>query len=158
MSCRLVVRRVKRLQPLAGDGTEQGELFSAYRHHASITNSTLGSVEADERHRDHAVIEQVISELKDGPLAHLPSGQYAANAAWVAHAVIAFDIARAAAVATNQHRARWATLRTRIINVPARIASTGRRMMLQLPTHWPWASNWQSLWSTAMGPPPAIAT
>lgn len=158
VTCRLVVRRVKRLQPRAGDGTEQGELFATYRHHAFITNSTLGLVEADQRHRDHAVIEQVIAELKDGPLAHLPSGKYAANAAWVAHAVIAFNIARAAAVATDQHRARWATLRTRIINVPARIASTGRRLILHLPTYWPWASNWESLWSTATGPPPAVAT
>jgi hypothetical protein len=157
VSCRLVVRRVKRLQPLAGDGTKQGELFTTYRHHAFITSSRLGLVEADERHRDHAVIEQVIAELKDGPLAHLPSGKYAANAAWVAHAVIAFNIARAAAVATDQHRARWATLRTRIINVPARIASTSRRLIVHLPMHWPWAGNWQSLWSTAIGPP-AIAT
>ena len=62
--CHLVVRRVKRLQPLAGDGTEQGELFATYRHHAFITNSTLGLVEADERHRGHAVIEQVIAELQ----------------------------------------------------------------------------------------------
>ena len=155
---RLVVRRVKRLQPLASDGSEQGELFATYRHHAFITNSTLGLVEADQRHRDHALIEQVIAELKDGPLAHLPSGKYAANAAWVAHAVIAFNIARAAAVAADQHRARWATLRTRIINVPARIASTGRRMVLHLPTHWPWANSWESLWSTATGPPAIVAT
>lgn len=158
VACRLVVRRVKRLQPLAGDGTEQGELFATYRHHAFITNSTLGLVEADQAHRDHALIEQVIAELKDGPLAHLPSGKYAANAAWVAHAVIAFNLARAAAVASDQHRARWATLRTRIINVPARIASTGRRLVLHLPTHWPWTRNWEALWSTATGPPAAVAT
>lgn len=158
VACRLVVRRVKRLQPLAGDGTEQGELFATYRHHAFITNSTLSLVEADEHHRDHAVIEQVIAELKDGPLAHLPSGKYAANAAWVAHAVIAFNLARAAGVATDQQRARWATLRTRIINVPARIASTGRRLILHLPHHWHWASNWETLWSTATGPPLAVAT
>lgn len=155
--CRLIVRRVKRLQPLAGDGTEQGELFATYRHHAFITNSTLATVEADQAHRDHAVVEQVIAELKDGPLAHLPSGKYAANAAWVAHAVIAFNLARAAAVAADLRRARWATLRTRIINVPARIASTGRRLHVHLPTHWPWTRNWASLWSTATGPPPAAA-
>jgi len=157
VACRLVVRRVKRLQPLAGDGTEQGELLATYRHHAFITNSTLELVEADQRHRDHALIEQVIAELKDGPLAHLPSGKYAANAAWVAHAVIAFNLARATSVATGQHRARWATLRTRIINVPARIATTGRRLVLHLPTHWPWATSWETLWSTATDPP-AVAT
>lgn len=157
VSCRLIVRRVKRLQPLAGDGTEQGELFATYRHHAFITNSTLELVEADQRHRDHAVVEQTIAELKDGPLAHLPSGKYAANAAWVAHAVIAFNLARAAAAAADLHRARWATLRTRIINVPARIATTGRRLLVHLPTHWPWASAWEALWSNATGPPAAAA-
>jgi len=76
---RLVVRRVKRLNP--ADHTGQGELFDAYRHHGFITNSTLDTIEADQKHRDHAVIEQVITELKDGPLAHLPSSSYPANSA-----------------------------------------------------------------------------
>jgi len=81
ITCRLIVRRVKRLQRLASDGTEQSELFATYRHHAFITNTTLPLVDADQTHREHAIIEQVIAELKDGPLAHLPSGSYAANAA-----------------------------------------------------------------------------
>lgn len=158
VTCRLIVRRVKRHQPLASDGTEQGELFAAYRHHAFITNTTLAMVEADERHRDHAIVEQVIAELKDGPLAHLPSGNYAANAAWVAHTVIAFNLARASAVAASMATARWATLRTRIINVPARIAATGRRLVLHLPRHWAWTPGWHSLWTTATGPPLLVAT
>jgi hypothetical protein len=158
VACRLVVRRVKRLQPTAGDGGTQIEMFAAYRYHAFITNSTLGTVEADERHRDHAIIEQVIAELKDNALAHLPSGKYAANAAWLAHAVMAFNLARAAGVAAgNRHaRARWTTLRTQLLNIPARLATTGRRHVLHLPTHWPWASAWESLWETATGPPTAI--
>lgn len=155
VTCRLIVRRVKRLQPLASDGTEQSELFATYRHHAFITNTTLGLVEADQTHRDHAIIEQVIAELKDGPLAHLPSGKYAANAAWVSHAVIAFNIARAAAVASGRPKARWATLRTQPINTPARIASSSRRLVLHLPTDWPWATAWHSLWQTATRPVPA---
>ncbi len=152
------MRRVKRLQRLASDGTEQGELFAAYRHHGFITNSTLSLVEADERHRDHAIVEQVIAELKNGPLTHLPSGKYAANAAWVALAVIAFNLARATAAASGQAKARWSTLRKRIIDVPARIATTGRRLVLHLPRHWPWAQEWQSLWATATGPPLDTAT
>jgi hypothetical protein len=155
VGCRLVVRRVRRQQPLAADGSTQGELFAAYRHHAFITNSTLTTIDADERHRGHAIIEQVIAELKDGPLAHLPSGRYTANAAWVGHAVIAFNLARAAAVAAGQARARWATLRTRIVNVPARIAATGRRLMLHLPRSWPWTPARETLWTTATGPPQA---
>jgi len=158
VTCRLVVRRVKRLQPLASDGTEQGELFATFRHHAFITNSTLDLIEADQAHRDHAIVEQVIAELKDGPLAHLPSGKYAANAAWLAHAVIAFNLARASAVAAGQAKARWATLRTQIINIPARIAATGRRLVLHLPQQWPWAPAWQSLWTAATGPPATAST
>jgi hypothetical protein len=151
--CRLVVRRVKRLQPLASDGSAQGELFATYRHHAFITNSTLGTVEADQRHREHARVEQVIAELKDNALAHLPSGKYAANAAWVACAVITFNLARAAAVAANMRTARWATLREKLIKVPARIANTSRRLDLHMPEHWPWARSWMLLWSVATSPP-----
>jgi hypothetical protein len=157
VTCRLIVRRVKRLQPLACDGTEQGELFATYRHHAFITNSDFSTIEADERHRDHAIVEQVIAELKDNALAHLPSGNYTANAAWVAHAVTAFNLARATAVAAGHHRARWASLRKKIIAVPARIASTSRRIDLHMPADWPWATGWESLWTAATGPPPAAA-
>ncbi len=151
--CRLVVRRVRRLQPRSSDGSVQGELFASYRHHAFVTNSTLSTVAADERHRDHAIIEQVIAELKDGPLAHLPSGKYAANAAWTACAVIAFNLARAAAVAADLATIRWASLRTKIINVAGRVAMTGRRQVLHLPTGWAYQPGWQRLWAVATGPP-----
>jgi hypothetical protein len=125
---------------------------------AFITNSTLGMIEADQRHRDHAIVEQVIAEPKDNALAHLPSGKYAANAAWVSMAVIAFNIARASAVAADLAKARWATVRTTIIKVPGRIASTTRRLDLHLPTRWPWAQAWESLHAVATGPPRTAAT
>jgi len=160
IGCRLVVRRVKRLQSRASDGSVQGELFADWRHHAFVTNSTLGTLEADQRHRDHAIVEQVIAELKDGPLAHLPSGNYAANAACVAFAALAFNLARAASIAAGMATARWASLRRRIITVPARLASTGRRLVLHLPAHWPWAPAWTALWDSvaATGPPAATTT
>jgi len=69
--CRLVVRRVQRLNSAAKQG--QDELFTLWRHHGFATNSTLTTLAADETHRDHALIEQVIAELKDGSLAHAPS-------------------------------------------------------------------------------------
>jgi hypothetical protein len=147
--CRLVVRRVARLNQAAAAG--QDELFTTWRHHAFITNSTLSTVDADETHRDHAIIEQVIAELKDGPLAHAPSGKFQANAAWLALACLAFNLLRAAGAATSARhaKARWATLRTELIDLPARIASSARRLVLHLPTDWPWAPAWQDLWATA---------
>ena len=148
VDCRLVVRRVARLNKAAAAG--QDELFTTWRHHGFITNSTLTTIAADETHRDHAIIEQVIAELKDGPLAHAPSGKFQANAAWLALAALAFNLLRAAgAAASRRHaKARWATLRTQLIAVPARIASSARRVVLHLPTDWHWATGWQDLWAT----------
>lgn len=151
VTCRLVVRRVKRL----GTPVGQDELVAAHRHHAFITNTTLDAVQADQHHRGHAIIEQVIAELKAGPLAHLPSGKFAANAAWLALAVIAFNIARAAAVAAGMTKIRMATLLRTLINVPARLATTGRRTLMHLPSSWPWQDPWTDLWNTATDPPTA---
>ncbi len=152
VTCRLVVRRVQRLNPAAPTG--QDELFTTWRHHGFVTNSTLSTVAADETHRDHAIIEQVIAELKNGPMAHAPSGKFTANAAWLALACVAFNVLRAAgAAASARHaKARWATLRTHLITVPARVASSARRLVLHLPTNWPWAPAWQDLWATATAP------
>ena len=151
--CRLVVRRVRRLQPLASDGSVQGELFATWRHHAFITNSTLGTFRPTRSTASTPIVEQVIAELKDGPLAHLPSGKYAANAAWVAHTVIAFNLARAAAVAAGHA--------PRPVGQPAHPAhhhprtppTTGRRLVLHLPHRWPWQHAWHNLCAAATGPP-----
>lgn len=132
--------------------SEGGSSYSAHPEDLDVPD-TLDTITADQTHRAHAVVEQVIAELKDGPLAHLPSGSYAANAAWVSMAVIAFNLARAAAVAADLRTARWATLRERLIKLPARIARTARRLDLHLPEHWPWQTNWNALWATATGPP-----
>lgn len=148
--CRLVVRRVARLNKAAA-AQGQGELFDTWRHHAFVTNSTLNVIDADETHRDHAIIEQVLAELKSGPLAHAPSGSFAANSAWLTLGCIAFNLLRAAgAAASARHaKARWATLRTHLVTVPARVASTARRLVLHLPKDWPWAPDWEDLWTTA---------
>jgi len=148
--CRLVVRRVQRLN-VSADAAGQDELFASWRHHGFVTNSTLAAVAADETHRDHAIVEQVIAELKSGALAHAPSGKFDANAAWLALACLAFNLLRAAGVAasTRHAKARWSTLRTQLVAVPARVASSARRLMLHLPTNWPWAHAWDNLWATA---------
>ena len=57
---------------------------------------------ADKTHRHHAVIEQVHADLKNSALAHLPSGVFSANAAWLVLAVIAFNLTRAAGPSPHQ--------------------------------------------------------
>jgi len=72
VSARLIVRRVRDANPAHVITSEQGELFPVWRHHAVFTNSPLPMLAAEADHRRHAIIEQVIADLKSGPLAHLP--------------------------------------------------------------------------------------
>ena len=152
ITARLVVRRVKDLNP-----DHQDALFPVWRYHAFFTDTTLSTVDADLTHRQHAIIEQVFADLIDGPLAHLPSGKFTANAAWLSCAAIAHNLLRAAATLTSRPHAvaRAATLRRQIINVPARVAHRARRLILHLPAHWPWHNAWHGLFQATHAPPPA---
>lgn len=100
-----------------------------------------------------------MADLKNGPLTHRPSGVFTANAAWLALATIAFNLTRAAGcTASGEHaRATTGTLRIRLINVPARLARSGRRLRLHLPAHWPWQTGWTALFTAATGPPPVAS-
>ena len=155
---RLVVRRIPDLNPPADP--DQAALFEVFRFHAFFTTSDLDTVTADKVHRGHAIIEQVFADLKGSALVHLPSGRFAANSAWLVLASIAFNLTRAAGtIAGGPHaRATTATIRRRIINVPARIASSARRLTLHLPTRWPWQDAWETIIATAFGPPATAAT
>ena len=159
VTARLIVRRVKRLNP-ASVPAGQGELFTTWRHHAVFTDSPLEMLAAEASHRDHSVIEQVIADLKDGPLAHLPSGRFNANGAWAVLAAVAFNLTRAAGtLASKAHaRARTGTIRTQLITVPARIATTARRLHLHLPQRWPWQNAYTRLFERTCGPPQTATT
>jgi hypothetical protein len=135
----------------------QSELFAAYRHHAVFTDSDQPMLEAETTHRQHAVIEQVNADLKAGALAHLPSGSFAANSAWLVLAAIAFNLTRAAgALASTFHaKATTGTIRAQLIAVPTRVARSARRLRLHLPRDWPWETAWTQLFDATLGPPAA---
>jgi len=130
---RLIVRRTR----LVG---AQAELWPDWRHHAFLTNRTdaLKTVEAE--HRQHAVIELAIRDLKDQALAHFPSGKFLANAAWTVIAALAHNLLRWTTLiglpGTVIPTAR--TIRRRLLTVPGRITRTGRQVTLRLPARWPW--------------------
>ena len=158
---RLVVRRIPDLNPPADP--DQASLFDVWRFHAFFTTvpaDVMDTVAADRTHRGHAIIEQVFADLKGSALAHLPSGKFNANAAWLVLAVIAFNLTRAAGtIAGGSHaRATTATIRRRIINIPARIATSARRITLHLPTAWPWQEPWQAIFDATLGPPRTATT
>jgi len=170
VTARLIVRRVKRLNPDLPSATARGKVpagqeelfttFDQWRYHAVFTDSPEAMLDAEATHRAHAVIEQVIADLKAGPLAHLPSGVFTANAAWLALATIAFNLLRAAgalAAARPGHDlavATTATLRARLITVPARVARSARRLTLHLPRRWPWHEHWTRLADHTLSPAP----
>jgi hypothetical protein len=158
ITARLIVRRVRDQNKDAAAG--QGELFPAWRYHAVFTDSPFETVQAEADHRDHAVIEQVLADLYDGPLAHLPSGKFSANAAWLSIAAIAHNLLRAAGALASRAlaKARGATLRRDLVAVPARTARHGRgRLTLHLPDNWHRQHEWLSLWHHACGPPATTA-
>ncbi|WP_460359556.1 IS1380 family transposase, partial [Mycobacterium sp. ZZG] len=154
ITARLIVRRVK-------DARFPDALFPVWRYHPFFTDTDEPTAAADITHRRHAIIETVFADLIDGPLAHMPSGRFGANSAWILCAAIAHNLLRAAGVlAGGAHAvARGATLRRKIITIPARLVRPQRRPVLHLPSHWPWAQHWLTLWRNTIGySPPQPAT
>jgi hypothetical protein len=158
VTARLIVRRVRDQNKKAPAG--QGELFPAWRYHAVFTDSPFELVQAEGQHRDHAVVEQVFADITSGPLAHMPSGHFAANAAWLSIAAMAHNLVRAAGSLASlpYAKARAVTVRRDLIAVAARTARRGRgHITLHLPDGWHREREWLNLWEAACGPPAAAA-
>jgi hypothetical protein len=136
---RLIVRRTR----LVG---AQAELWPDWRHFAFITNRTDGIEIVEAEHRDHAVVEQVIADLKDQALAHFPSGHFYANAAWTVLGALAHNLLRWTQLLglpdTTIRAAR--TLRRRLLAIPGRLARHARGWTLHLPARWPWHGDYIS--------------
>jgi Transposase DDE domain group 1 len=130
---RLIVRRTR----LVG---AQAELWPDWRHFAFTTNRTepLEAVEAE--HRDHAVVELAIRDLKDQALAHFPSGKFTANAAWTVIGCIAHNLVRwTTVIGLPTHTVPTSrTIRRRLLSLPGRLTTSGRQWTLHLPARWPW--------------------
>jgi hypothetical protein len=158
VTARLVVRRVRDLNKQAAGG--QDELFPVWRYHAVFTDSPFELIQAEGQHRDHAVVEQFFADWTAGPLAHLPSGFFAANAAWLAIAAMAHNLLRAAGALASLPfaKARAATIRRGLIAVAARTARHGRgHITLHLPDGWHREQEWLSLLAAATSPPAVAA-
>jgi hypothetical protein len=153
VTARLIVRRIRCDDPAQIPGQE--ELIPQYRYHAVFTDSPYTLVQAESQHRGHAIIEQINADLIAGALAHLPSGHFNANDAWLTCAAIAHNLTRAAGhLAAGAYRsARPATIRTRLITVAARLAHRTRAIHLHLPEHWPWQAPFDNLFTAVHAPP-----
>jgi hypothetical protein len=137
---RLIVRRTR----LVG---KQAQLFPTWRHHAALTNRTESLQVVEAGHRDHANVELEIRDLLDQALAHAPSGQFNANAAWSVIACLAHNLHRYSELigqpeSPTPRRAR--THRRRMLQMPGRLTSHSRQLTLHLPARWPWQTDWQA--------------
>ena len=135
---RLIVRRV---HLHAQD--DQTELFTYWRHHAFITNRQEPMREVDQEHRQHAVVELVIRDLKAQALAHFPSGHYSAYSAWTVIACLAHNLGRWTNLLglTDPTPRTARTLRRRLFALPGHLTKTARRWTLHLPVRWPWQTD-----------------
>ncbi len=134
-SVRLVVRRTR----LTDEA--QRRLWPEWRHHAFITSDTeREAIDADRFHREHAVVELAIRDLKEGAgLEHIPSGHYSANAAWLACAVLAHNLGIWVDLLADHPPMTHRTRRTRLISLAAVIVNRSGRALMRLPARWPWA-------------------
>jgi hypothetical protein len=133
---RLIVRRTR----LTG---HQATLWPDWRYHVLVTNRHQPAVVVDREHRQHAVVELAIRDLKAGAgLSHLPSGHFSANGAWLACAVLAHNLIRWTShlgdPTTRDQLTVAATVRTQLIAIPGRLVNRAGRITLRLPTNWPW--------------------
>lgn len=132
---RLIVRRVK-LTP-----GSQLALFATYDYHALITNRDGAMLELEADHRAHAQVELVIRDLKEGAgWNHMPSGRFAANAAWAAFGAIAHNLARwtGRLGGISDKVVTTPTLRRRYLAIPGHLTRSARRTTLHLAENWPW--------------------
>ncbi|MGH7642195.1 MAG: IS1380 family transposase [Candidatus Dormibacteria bacterium] len=134
---RLIVRRVR---PTPGS---QLALFTEFSYHPLVTDRLGTTLELERDHRAHANVETVIRDLKEGAgLAHLPSGRFAANAAWLAFAVLAHNLARwvVRLGLPGKVLARTTTKRLRrcLFSLPGHRTNSARRQLVHLPQRWPW--------------------
>ena len=147
---RMIVRRTRLIGP-------QAELWPDWRHFAFVTNRTDALAVVEAEHRQHAVVEQAIRDLKDQALAHFPSGHYAANAAWTVIAALAHNLIRWTALIglPDQTRRAARTLRRRLLTIPGRLTHSARRWTLHLPARWPWEADFIRALSTIRALPAA---
>lgn len=143
ISVTLIVRRVA----TAG---HQTRLFNDahWEYRVFATNRTETDLALiDRQHRHHALVELAIRDLKAGAgLNHLPSGNFAANAAWLQAVILAHNLTHWTQTPTpGQPRLTNTTIRTRLINIAGRVVNHAGQLTLRLPTHWPWANQFQTL-------------
>ena len=136
---RLIVRRTRLVGP-------QAKLSPDWRYFAFLTDLIAPAAEVDAFHRERALTELDIRDLKEGSgMEHCPSGNFSANSAWLCCAVLAHDLMRWTQLLGEIHDtdgghrpAVSRTIRSRFISMPGRLVNRSGRPTLRAPQRWPW--------------------
>lgn len=143
---RLIVRRTRLID------TAQARLWPNWRHFAFLTDLAGDAVALDQFHRDHASVELAIRDIKEGAgLEHVPSGNYAANSAWLCCAVLAHNLIRWTATTgtpTEPTLTVARTIRVRLLALPGRLVNHSGTPTLRGPARWPWATQFKQQLAT----------
>lgn len=138
---RLIVRRER---PHPGAQLSLFEETDGYRYQVVATNTAAGQLAfLEARHRAHARVEDRIRHAKDSGLGRFPSRDFAINTAWAQLTAISADLIawlRLLALTPELAKAEPKALRYRLLHVPAKLTTGGRRRRLRIPSNWPWAT------------------
>jgi hypothetical protein len=133
----------------------RGQTAPAARHFAFITNRNDGLLLVEAEHRDHALVEQVIADLKDQALAHIPCGEFNANGAWTVLAALVHNLLRwtqLIGVPDNATRAAR-TLRPGCFRSPGASPATHPAGHLTSQPRWPWHGDYIAALNRILAPP-----
>ena len=144
-----MVRRIPDLNHDSDHG--QATLFDTWRFHAFFTTTDLDTVTADKIHRGHAIIEQDARRPQ-----RLRPGSSTLGTIHRQRRLAGAGRHRVQPHPRRGHphrhgplaKCRTATIRRTLVTVPARIASSARRLTLHLPRDWPWESAWNTLFDS----------
>ena len=135
---RLVIRRTRLTD------AHQAKLWPDWRHFGFLTDLDGETVAIDAFHRQHAVVELAIRDLKEGAgMEHVPSGNFSANSAWLQCAVLAHNLIRWTVTLGTQapvdQLSVARTIRARLLAIPGRLVNLAGTITLRGPKNWPWA-------------------
>jgi hypothetical protein len=116
--------------------------YDGYRFQAILTDQTDPDIAVlERRHRQRARVEDRIRDDKDTGLSKLPFKAFALNQVWLQIVMLAHDLVlwtQTLCLDGELATAEPKRLRYRLLHLAARLAFSGRRAKLHLPTAWPW--------------------
>jgi hypothetical protein len=153
---RIIVRR-EPVHPKYARDLKPYEIATGFRYQAIATSTPGRQLQwLDARHRVHAHVESGIRRSKALALTRLPSSKFAFNQAWCTLLALAFDLLswlRLLALDGRLAKAEPATVRSELLDIPAKLTDHARHRELKLDPDWPAAHRVVAAWNRVQALP-----